>query len=133
MNKPFPYIRIPDSSRRANYRLAHIAVAEFVLGHALPKGAQVHHVNGDKTDNRTCNLVICQDAAYHSLLHRRERALLACGNANAERCGYCGGYNDQDDMSIVGHARRKVYHRRCQNAYSKYMKYGTPLPWRAND
>ena len=61
---------------------AHILVAEAALGRRLPAGAQVHHVNGQRDDNRGENLVICPDGAYHALLHRRERALDACGNAN---------------------------------------------------
>jgi DNA-directed RNA polymerase sigma subunit (sigma70/sigma32) len=31
----------------------------------------VHHVNGDRSDNRPANLVICEDQSYHQLLHQR--------------------------------------------------------------
>lgn len=48
-------------------------IAARALGRALPEGAEVHHLNGDHNDNRPCNLVICQDAEYHDLLHRRMR------------------------------------------------------------
>lgn len=55
-------------------RSAHQRVAERALGKPLPAGAEIHHVNGDPKDNRPANLVICQDAAYHDLLHARARA-----------------------------------------------------------
>src|SRR6266487_382366 len=43
--------------------------AEAALGHALPVGAVVHHADGSLRDDAP--LVICQDTAYHKLLHRR--------------------------------------------------------------
>ncbi len=53
----------------------HVLVAERALGRLLPKGARVHHVNENKSDNRPENLVICPDEAYHRLLHVRMKAL----------------------------------------------------------
>ncbi len=54
----------------------HIHLAERALGRKLPYKAVVHHMNGDPSDNFTpFNLVICQDQAYHLLLHRRAREL----------------------------------------------------------
>lgn len=47
--------------------------AEAALGHPLPEGAVVHHANGTTSDDSP--LVICQDQAYHLLLHARMRDL----------------------------------------------------------
>jgi HNH endonuclease len=52
----------------------HVLVAEKALGKPLPKGAIVHHVDGNTLNNAPSNLVICQDQAYHCLLHKRQRA-----------------------------------------------------------
>lgn len=53
----------------------HVLVAEAALGKHLPPGAIVHHRNEDPRDNRKENLVICQDRAYHALIHARMDAL----------------------------------------------------------
>lgn len=60
---------------KKGYVFEHILVAETAIGKHLPPGAEVHHVNGVKSDNRPANLVVCQDHQYHLLLHRRQRML----------------------------------------------------------
>lgn len=69
-------------------RSEHVVVAERALGRPLPAGAAVHHVDGNRRNNTPSNLVICQDAVYHNLLHLRARTLRLGGNPDTER--YCG-------------------------------------------
>lgn len=72
-------------------RDAHVVIAERALGRRMPAGAEVHHVDGNKHNNARTNLVICQDRAYHFLLHARARVVRAGGDPNTQRvCGQCG-------------------------------------------
>lgn len=95
----------------SGYVLEHLALAFKALGKPLPEGAEVHHVNGKKADNRPQNLVVCQDHEYHHLLHLRQQALRDCGNASLRRCTYCGQYDDPSNMYI--RPRQSARHRSC--------------------
>lgn len=52
------------------YKREHVVIAERALGHPLPKGATVHHVDENKSNNANTNLVICENNSYHKYLHR---------------------------------------------------------------
>lgn len=99
------YVRIwtPDG-----YRYEHRIVAEQTLGRSLERTEQVHHLNGDKTDNRPENLVVL-GIREHALLHeehhfKRARrwsvkfdACIDCGRTSIRhsshgRCGTCASY-----------------------------------------
>lgn len=94
-------------------RLEHVVIVEKALGKKLPTGAQVHHVNGIKTDNRNENLVVCKDEAYHKLLHRRQAALLATGNPRSRMCRYCKKWDLPENM-YTQPAKNTGFHRRCR-------------------
>jgi hypothetical protein len=106
-------IRSDGYKQLHRYDLEHRLVAERVLGRPLPAGAVIHHVNGDKQDNRGENLVICPSHAYHALLHRRQRALETCGHADWLICPYCHKYDDPANLYVH---RRQSRHRECFNA-----------------
>ncbi len=80
------YPRVGTAGRGAMY--IHRQRATAALGKPLPKGACVHHADG--TTVATAQLVICQDNAYHRLLHARMRVKAAGGNPNTDAvCGHC--------------------------------------------
>lgn len=104
------------------HKRMHVIVAERALGKPLPKQAEVHHVNEDRGDYRNCNLIICENRAYHSLLHYRTRALDEAGNSDAMKCGYCGQWDtrnnpDMRDRSTPQKAQR-YWHQSCFNKRS---------------
>lgn len=107
----------PDHPRASgNYVLEHIVVAEKAFGGPLPAEAQVHHC-GEKSDNS--KLVICEDQAYHRLLHVRMRALAECGDANKRKCTYCKQYDDVENLRVPKTTRLSSHHPECQRAYSR--------------
>lgn len=68
----------------------HRFIAEKALGHPLPKGAEVHHLDGNRKNSNPSNLVICESRKYHRLLHARQRILSIGGHPDQYRiCTYC--------------------------------------------
>lgn len=76
------------TDERGRRQKVHRMRAEAALGRPLPKGAEVHHADGSKSEHAP--LVICQDVAYHRLLHQRMRVKAAGGNPNTDAmCSHC--------------------------------------------
>lgn len=96
----------------------HVIVAEHFLGKPLPCGAEVHHVNENRSDNRPENLVICPSKAYHKLLHTRMRAIEACGNPSYRKCPFCKQHDAPENMTH-NPSSRYYYHAACKTEYRK--------------
>jgi len=92
-----------------------VLIVEKVLGKPLPKGAIVHHVNEDESDDRNKNLVVCQDQGLHNIIHGRLKALEACGNARWKPCTFCHQY---DDPSLLYKNDTSYYHKKCRSDYN---------------
>jgi len=81
---PSGYVKVWEPSRPARRRwvLEHRLVVEKELGRALERDEHVHHINGDRADNRLENLMVVGSGA-HALItsaHTQERI----GNDRAE-------------------------------------------------
>ncbi len=97
----------PDHPRakEAGYVREHVLVAEKALGHYLPEGAIVHHVDEDVQNNKPNNLVICQDNAYHRLIHVRMRVVRHGGNPNTDKvCGGCSTAKSKTEFTKLRRA-----------------------------
>ena len=103
-------------NRNGKIVFEHIEIAERALGRRMPKGAQVHHIDGNPANNANSNLVICPSQAYHKLLHARMNAMAACGNPDWRRCTICQQY-DNPALMYVGDGYH--VHRDCRNVYNR--------------
>lgn len=106
------------------YIFEHILIAERALGKYLPPKAEIHHINEKKSDNRSENLVICQDTAYHILLHQRMRAYMATGDPNQRKCPFCKCWDNTKNMYCRSRKNGKrtnitYMHRECNNKYQR--------------
>lgn len=95
---PYPTVVAADKKQVP----IHVVVATAALGRPLPKGAVVHHVDGNGHNNVPWNLVICNDQGYHLLLHSRAVVVRAGGNPNEQQ--FCRGCQKPQDFSNF-HAR----------------------------
>lgn len=105
-------------SKDGRWEYEHILIAERALGKPLPPGAQVHHADCNPANNTNSNLVICPTDAYHKLLHRRIRAMAACGNPNYRPCHFCHSYDDLSNL-IERRNGTSTFHRECERVYGR--------------
>lgn len=99
----------------------HVMLAERAIGKSLPKGAVVHHVNGDRGDNSPENLVVCENQTYHFLLHRRQDALAACGNPNYRQCCFCKQWDEPNNIHQC-RPTSTYHHKACAAEWQRELR-----------
>lgn len=115
---PLGYVEIVRNGIRKGQ---HVWAAEKALGKKLPPGAEVHHVDGNPSNNSPTNLVVCPDRSYHWLIERRTRAFNACGHADYVRCSYCKEYDAEENM-VMNKNGKYGHHRKCEREYQRKRK-----------
>lgn len=107
----------------SDIKLEHRIIAEEALGKPLPLLVAIHHY-GKKCDNHS--IVICENDAYHFLLHRRDRAYKATGNPNMRKCHICKGWDLSENLYEF-HGIKNPYlqyrHRSCNIKYLKLRRF----------
>ena len=97
-------------------------VVAAVLGKDIPYGVEIHHVNGNVRDDSNTNLVVCPDMHYHALLHRRTRALDACGNPDYRPCSFCKKYDAVENLTETRPESPRYHHKACATAYMRKVR-----------
>ena len=107
-------IKSPNHPRamKSGFVYEHVLLAEKALGKPLPPKAVVHHHTPDQ-------LVICQDTAYHRLLHDRQRAIKECGHANWRKCCRCKKWDSPDKLIIN---KGQAYHQGCNTIHQRKIR-----------
>lgn len=91
--------------------MRHVLAAEKAIGKKLPLGVEVHHVDDDRGNDTNSNLIVCQDRAYHMLLHKRTKALKISGHANWITCQICKQYSPPEE--IKSYSNGVKWHPAC--------------------
>ena len=84
-------------------------IAERAIGMKLPKHSCIHHIDGDRNNNKRSNFVVCENKNYHKLLHKRLNAYLSCGCADWWKCSFCIQYDSLDNLHLRPDGRA-AYH-----------------------
>jgi hypothetical protein len=98
-------------------------IVTAVIGHELPPGAIVHHVDENQANNSTDNLAALQSIAEHLQLHRRMRVRAAGGDPWRDRlCRDCGPrpaseFRTEDFGTAYPHYPSRC--RPCEQAYDR--------------
>lgn len=66
-----------DYDEKGRFRLIHRILMEKQIKRELKKSEIIHHINGDKFDNRIKNLYLCHNRSEHINVHRLMRKIVS--------------------------------------------------------
>ena len=121
-NQKYVLVYSPNHPYRGKHGCVeeHRLVVERIIGRFLKPTEVVHHTDEDTFNNKSYNLVACENGGYHNLLHQRKIAFEACGHASWRKCKFCKAYDDIKNMTSTGN--RSWYHKSCRNIYRKQKR-----------
>jgi hypothetical protein len=108
-------VTYPRTKHHGRYAAIHVLIAEAALGRPLPASAEVHHADTNVRNNARTNLVICENHAYHCLLHVRTRVVRAGGDPNTQLvCAFCKQLKPFAEFPRIPTTAATGRHSRCR-------------------
>ena len=94
------------------YVFEHILVLEKALKRPILLHESTHHIDQDRANNATGNLMLFASKDMHEAYHSRLRAFEASGHYDWRQCPFCHGYSDPKTMEQYG---KNYCHAVCRN------------------
>lgn len=70
------YVLVKEKDGAAHWKKEHILIIENVIGRKLIPGEVIHHINGNRADNREENLFLCSNMSEHNNIEKTVKRIL---------------------------------------------------------